>query len=435
MTWGCCGTAGWDGCSRRLCALDVGLVPAFVPVRPRPAAGRSRRQVLDRAGGRAPLIDSGDAGGGVGRCRRHHHRGPRVRQAGRRVRLLGGPRLERAAGHRRHHRSRRWSWPSGSARARAGRRAARNGWSPTPSRPLVGADRAGRCCCGPTRRSTGRHRRRRHPGRRRGVGHGPDEPAGQGRHRGIAEGRGPRSSTPTPSTTRPPAAGSPGPRWPRSPFIAFASKKAPNRSRPAGGPPHPGTEPERHERPGPTVRHVAVPRLLHHQRSLDTVAADKTHRGHAIIEQVHADLKNSALAHLPSGTFNANAAWLVLAVIAFNLTRAAAALTGPRAGQGDHRHHPPQAHRGSRPDRHLGPTRHAAPAKRLALGNRLDPAVRPRQRATSRRHALTTQPTRRDHNTAWNTRAARPGTQPRQQQHGTQSRPAKTHHPASVDRG
>ena len=62
---------------------------------------------------------------------------------------------------------------------------------------------------------------------------------------------------------------------------------------------------------------------------LDTVAADKTHRGHAIIEQVHADLKNSALAHLPSGDFAANAAWLVLAVIAFNLTRAAATLTGP----------------------------------------------------------------------------------------------------------
>ena len=61
----------------------------------------------------------------------------------------------------------------------------------------------------------------------------------------------------------------------------------------------------------------------------DTVAADKTHRGHAIIEQVHADLKNSALAHLPSGKFNANAAWLVLAVMAFNLTRATATLTGP----------------------------------------------------------------------------------------------------------
>jgi hypothetical protein len=62
---------------------------------------------------------------------------------------------------------------------------------------------------------------------------------------------------------------------------------------------------------------------------LDTVAADKTHRGHAVIEQVHSDLKNSALAHLPSGVFTANAAWLVLAVIAFNLTRAAASVTEP----------------------------------------------------------------------------------------------------------
>jgi hypothetical protein len=63
---------------------------------------------------------------------------------------------------------------------------------------------------------------------------------------------------------------------------------------------------------------------------IDTITADKTHRGHAIIEQVHADLKDSALAHLPSGRFTANAAWLVLAVMAFNLTRAAATSAGPR---------------------------------------------------------------------------------------------------------
>ena len=63
---------------------------------------------------------------------------------------------------------------------------------------------------------------------------------------------------------------------------------------------------------------------------LNTVAADKTHRAHAIIEQVHADLKNSALAHLPSGKFNANSAWLALAVMAFNLTRAAGTLAGGR---------------------------------------------------------------------------------------------------------
>jgi hypothetical protein len=63
--------------------------------------------------------------------------------------------------------------------------------------------------------------------------------------------------------------------------------------------------------------------------ALDTVTADQVHRRHAIIEQVNADLKHAALAHLPSGTFTANAAWLVLAVIAFNLTRAAATITGP----------------------------------------------------------------------------------------------------------
>ena len=62
---------------------------------------------------------------------------------------------------------------------------------------------------------------------------------------------------------------------------------------------------------------------------LDTVTVDQTHRHHAIIEQVNADLKASALAHLPSGKYAANAAWLVLAVIAFNLTRAAAVIADP----------------------------------------------------------------------------------------------------------
>ncbi|QWT23588.1 IS1380 family transposase [Subtercola sp. PAMC28395] len=62
--------------------------------------------------------------------------------------------------------------------------------------------------------------------------------------------------------------------------------------------------------------------------TLDTITADQIHRRHAIIEQVNADLKNSALAHMPSGVFTANAAWLVLAVIAFNLTRTAATITG-----------------------------------------------------------------------------------------------------------
>jgi hypothetical protein len=53
------------------------------------------------------------------------------------------------------------------------------------------------------------------------------------------------------------------------------------------------------------------------------VEAETTHRQHAIIEPTIADLKASALAHLPSGAFQANNAWLTLAAIAHNLTRAA----------------------------------------------------------------------------------------------------------------
>jgi hypothetical protein len=59
---------------------------------------------------------------------------------------------------------------------------------------------------------------------------------------------------------------------------------------------------------------------------LTLVQAEKSHREHAIIEQVIADLKAGPMAHRPSGSFMANSAWLVLAAMAFNLTRAAGCL-------------------------------------------------------------------------------------------------------------
>ena len=58
--------------------------------------------------------------------------------------------------------------------------------------------------------------------------------------------------------------------------------------------------------------------------------AARAHRGHAIVEQVIAELKNGPLAHAPSGTFLANAAWLTLACVAFNLLRAAGAAASTR---------------------------------------------------------------------------------------------------------
>jgi hypothetical protein len=56
------------------------------------------------------------------------------------------------------------------------------------------------------------------------------------------------------------------------------------------------------------------------------IQAEEQHRGHAQAEQVFADWSDGPLAHLPSGSFPANAAWLALAAISCNLLRAAGAL-------------------------------------------------------------------------------------------------------------
>src|SRR4051812_42888451 len=45
------------------------------------------------------------------------------------------------------------------------------------------------------------------------------------------------------------------------------------------------------------------------------------HRQHAVVELCIRDLKDQALAHFPSGNFNANAAWTVIACLAHNLLR------------------------------------------------------------------------------------------------------------------
>jgi Transposase DDE domain group 1 len=45
------------------------------------------------------------------------------------------------------------------------------------------------------------------------------------------------------------------------------------------------------------------------------------HRQHAVVELAIRDLKDQALAHFPSGKFNANAAWTVIACLAHNLLR------------------------------------------------------------------------------------------------------------------
>jgi hypothetical protein len=72
----------------------------------------------------------------------------------------------------------------------------------------------------------------------------------------------------------------------------------------------------------PVWRHHAV----FTDSPFETVQAEGQHRGHAIVEQVFADVTSGPLAHLPSGVFAANAAWLSIAAMAHNLVRAAGSL-------------------------------------------------------------------------------------------------------------
>ncbi len=67
--------------------------------------------------------------------------------------------------------------------------------------------------------------------------------------------------------------------------------------------------------------------------TLGVVEADQRHRDHALVEQVIAELKDGPLAHLPSGKYAANAAWVACAVIAFNIARATAVAAAMRTAR------------------------------------------------------------------------------------------------------
>ncbi|MGH2920139.1 MAG: IS1380 family transposase [Solirubrobacteraceae bacterium] len=67
----------------------------------------------------------------------------------------------------------------------------------------------------------------------------------------------------------------------------------------------------------PDWRHFAM--ITNRTEALAVVEAE--HRDHAVVEQVIADLKDQALAHFPSGDYDANAAWTVLGALAHNLLR------------------------------------------------------------------------------------------------------------------
>jgi Transposase DDE domain group 1 len=113
------------------------------------------------------------------------------------------------------------------------------------------------------------------------------------------------------------------------PYTAFAGKKA-----------HTVTARlivRRVRRLAPPQQGELLPAWRHHAVFTDSplamLAAETDHRDHALIEALIADLIDGPLAHLPSGHFAANAAWLTCAGISHNLLRAAATLASRRHGR------------------------------------------------------------------------------------------------------
>ena len=120
--------------------------------------------------------------------------------------------------------------------------------------------------------------------------------------------------------------------------LDLAAAEADRRHQPRAGQDDTGHQPRRGEQDTEPAELSAVetgdnPGEAHSQAT--AVEADRYHRRHATCELAIRDLKDSGgLAHLPSGVFAANAAWLICAALAHNLYRHIGLLGGThRAGR------------------------------------------------------------------------------------------------------
>ncbi|MET3934637.1 hypothetical protein ABIE00_002683 [Arthrobacter sp. OAP107] len=384
---------------------------------------------------------------GDGRCRRHHHRGPRLCQAGRGLRVLRGPWLERAAGHGHHLRVRT-----------GGRGPARKGSCGSPcgaKRPVADALKtvAAMTPAPPVTSAT------RLLVRADSAFYGADSVNAALRAgadvsvtvrldkrvraaiASIESYPGPRSSTDAVFDTD---------TWISRAEVAGVRVHLPQEGRagdwPAGGPPDPGPQADQAARPRHPVRHGSTRSspptklwLTPWPRTRPTAATRSSSRSMPT-EELRAGAP--ALGELRGQLGVAGAG---RDRVKPDPCRREPDRTGP--GQGDHRDHPPQAHRRPgthrheshcicRPpglgnnrgpscspgsadhhvstpgsaDHHVSATNHPAPAAdRLALGTPLDRAVHQGVRTTTSTSDLTTEPA-----TAQPRTPGRPGSKARQ---------------------
>ncbi len=117
------------------------------------------------------------------------------------------------------------------------------------------------------------------------------------------------------------------------------------------------------------------PFLTNRTEPLELVEAE--HRQHAVVELTIRDLKDQALAHFPSGQFNANSAWTVIACLAHNLTRWTTVIGLPDHDHPLRPHPPPPAAADPRAADPHSPNVDAAPPRPLALATATSSARSP----------------------------------------------------------
>ena len=211
---------------------------------------RRRRHPAGDPTARPHLAARRDRRPGTRRHRRHHHRSARTRQGGVWLRILRGPRIERAD-HHRHHGAGctgdRWA-AAAQRRVRVRARSCPDGGRPWPPCADCGPpNRRDWCCCEGTPRFTdtspcprrcaaGLRCRSPCTWTRRSPPPSPPSVTMTGRP----------SNTPTRSTTRPPADGSPVPRSPGVGVHRIQLQEGqPAGSRPVSGASHPRPQPPR----------------------------------------------------------------------------------------------------------------------------------------------------------------------------------------------
>ena len=138
-------------------------------------------------------------------------------------------------------------------------------------------------------------------------------------------------------------------------------------------------------RPGRAIAELGALPVFATNRTDAIALVEAEHRQHAVVEHAIPDLKDQALAHFPSGQFDANAAWTVIACLTHNLLRWTQLLGLPGTDDARRAHASPTVAHTARPPDPQRTALHAAATRPLALAAIVHRSARARPSAAGGR--------------------------------------------------